>query len=134
MVCNSSLKWFAPKIYRKTSFLCQISIQKHLRSAFSLSNPLIKAIGDGAGVIFACDTEISSNLRGVNAFYGIELYLAVQEKYCNLNFWASTLSYNVTFHQKWPLKSAIWSYKIKIICLGGLKLNKKVKSNSLSQL
>ena len=35
----------------------------------------------------------------------------------------------VKFHEKWPLKSAIWSCKIKIICLGGLKLHKKVKSN-----
>ena len=40
----------------------------------------------------------------------------------------------VKFHEKWPLKPAIWSYKIKIICPCGFKLHKKVKSNSIAQI
>ena len=40
-----------------------------------------------------------------------------------------TCIWSVKLHEKWPLKSVIWSYKIKIIGLWGIKLHKKVKSN-----
>ena len=92
-----------------------------------------KAIGGGPGSFLQVKLRWKFQSQGFQRFLRNEDILPYEE---NIAIWIFGPPYFpiVKFHEKWPLKPAIWSYKIKIICLGGLKLHKKVKSNSLSQI
>ena len=52
-----------------------------------------KTIEGGSGVIFACKIEMKVPITGISTLFTEKRYLAIREKYCNLNFWASILSY-----------------------------------------
>ena len=94
---------------------------------------VFKAIGGGPGSFLQVKLRWKFQSQGCQRFLRNEDILPY-EKIIAIWIFGPPYFPIVKFHEKWPLKSAIWSYKIKIICLGGLKLHKKVKSNSLSQI
>ena len=89
----------------------------------------LKAIGGGGQGSF-----LHMNLRWKLQSQGCQCFLRNEDiSPCkkNIAIWLCVPPYFpiVKFHENWPLKSVIWSYKIKTIGLGGIKLHKKVKSN-----
>ena len=70
----------------------------------------------------------SSNCRGVIALYRMNI-CCLTRKILLFEFFRLHILSMVKFHEKWHLKSAIWSYKINITCLSAIKLHKKLECN-----